>query len=87
MDKVEILGEGGTDPCCIFEYFEANKIKPKLVVIFTDGYIGFDEDEDTDYGINLYKKYKGTIWIIPSNGNNKFKAPFGKTAIFDVKSR
>lgn len=75
-------GGGGTDPNCIFEYFETNrdykigkKGKPSIVLIFTDGYFGELHDK--------YKKYKNTIWII-NDGVSEFNPPFGKVAPFKV---
>lgn len=69
-----IYGRGGTDPSCLFKYFDSKecKKKPAVVVILTDGYISFRKE-------NLWeKKYgKKTVWLIAKNGFNKFEAPFG----------
>lgn len=73
IDTTKAFGGGGTNPNCIFEYFETERdyrigkrTKPSLIVIFTDGFFG---------GVDLkYKKYD-TIWVIKNNPN--FKAPFG----------
>lgn len=78
LDK-KPMGGGGTDANCIFSYFEeerdykiGKKQKPKIIIIFTDGYIGTVSSK--------YNKYKDTIWII--NGNPSFEAPFGVKAPF-----
>ena len=79
FSKIDVMGGGGTDPSCLFEYFNSKscKVKPKLTIIFTDGYI---------YNNNLEKygrKYKDTVWIIVPSGNKAFKAPFGKAVKFN----
>lgn len=74
----EAVGRGGTDPACLFEYFESHKckIKPALIIVFTDGYI------DSRY--EKYKnklKFKDTIWIMTSDHDKGFKPAFGKLGI------
>lgn len=71
-------GGGGTDPNCIYEYFEKMKkkpsrgyVQPSVVVVFTDGYFG---------EINPKFKRYDTIWIISKNGDRNFKPPFGIVA-------
>jgi predicted metal-dependent peptidase len=75
--RVEAKGRGGTDPTCVFKYFESKKckIKPIVTLIFTDGY--FYYDIDTKYK----KKYNDTIWVMTRNYNKDFKPSFGKLAI------
>ena len=77
------MGGGGTDPNCIFDYFETNreykigkKKKPEIILVFTDGYFGQLD--------SAYKKYKNTIWIV-NNGVQDFKPPFGKVAPFKIE--
>lgn len=76
FSKIKPKGFGGTDVNCVFEYFETKecKIKPNVIVIFTDG----------QFYTQVNKKWKYTknvIWVI--NGNEKaFKPPFGKVAKF-----
>ena len=74
IDNLQISGGGGTQPKCIFEYFDSNKckVKPVVTVIFTDGFIG-KIDNDT-----WKKKYKDTIWVVTNNGYELFEPPFGK---------
>lgn len=75
--KVIPKGGGGTDINCVFEYFESKecKVKPKVVLVFTDGYFG---ELDPRY----VNKYKSNIWIVPEVDRVRFKAPNGKVAIY-----
>ena len=75
--KVMPKGGGGTDINCIFEYFDSKKckVKPKVVLVFTDGYFG---TMDPRY-IN---KYKNNIWVVPERDRVNFKPPNGKVAIY-----
>lgn len=69
-----VYGRGGTDPSCLFEYFDSKKCKnkPAVIIILTDGYINFKEQT------GWKKRYgKKTIWVINKCGNNRFNAPFG----------
>ena len=78
MLKVQVQGGGGTDINCIFKYFESKdcKEKPKVVIVFTDGYFG---ELDEAY----VKKYnRNTIWVIPEQDRISFNPPNGKVAIF-----
>ena len=86
-DKVSFQnakGGGGTDPSCLFEYFDSKgcKVKPKVTIVFTDGYINFRYANSK--ASNL-KKYRDTIWVITPDGNKDFKPPFGKVAKFISK--
>ena len=70
----QLYGGGGTNPACLFKYFDSKqcKKKPALIIILTDGYIDFTSNEQ------WVRKYgKKTIWIINKCGNNHFKPPFG----------
>jgi len=77
INGLDVYGRGGTDPSCIFEYFDSKecKIKPIVTVIFTDGYIHRPDNE------KWKKKYKDTIWVVTNSGDEKFKPPFGKVTI------
>ena len=74
--KFKVTGRGGTDPSCLFEYFDSNKckVKPFVTLIFTDGYI-FSELKNS-----WSKKYKNTIWIMTKDYNKDFNPEFGKIA-------
>lgn len=78
LKKVEAAGGGGTDPTCLFRYFDSKecKVKPIVTVVFTDGYICGD--------LNIPKwrrRYKNTIWVMTRDYNKGFKPPFGQLAI------
>jgi len=70
-----MAGGGGTDPNSCFEWLKRNKMKPKLLVMFTDGEIGSNWGDP---------KYCPTLWII-HNSNKKIKAPFGHTVHYEPK--
>lgn len=53
---------GGTDIKCVYDYIEANKIKPNVLFIMTDGYFG---DVDTP----ILKKLKSRTILLLSNNN------------------
>lgn len=81
VKKVSILGGGGTNPSCIFEYLDNKRARVITTIVLTDGYFGFDENSIK--GTKWAKKYKNTIWIICRNGFKGFKAPFGKVTEYD----
>lgn len=70
-----MAGGGGTDPNSCFEWLKKNKLKPKLLVMFTDGEIGSNWGDP---------KYCPTLWII-HNADKKIKAPFGHTVHYEPK--
>ena len=78
MKRVEACGRGGTNPDCLFEYFDSKKckIKPVVTLIFTDGYIGGDQNRP-----KWKKKYKDTIWVMTKDYDINFKPAFGQLAI------
>jgi predicted metal-dependent peptidase len=85
LKHYQAMGRGGTNPNCIFEEFSkreytiGKKVKPSLIIIFTDGYWS---------GPDI--KYKGkfgrdTIWVLCSQNSvpfEQFEPPFGKVALF-----
>ena len=74
--RVSIRGGGGTDPSCVYEYFDKQRIKPVVTLMLTDGYFGVDQLKEHMWP----SKYKDTIWIICKKGVKKgeFNPPFGK---------
>lgn len=67
----KVIGGGGTDFTCMFNYMKANDIEPKRLVVFTDGYpCGSWGDEN----------YADTLWII--HGNTKVVPPYGTWAYY-----
>ena len=63
----EIMGGGGTDFDCVFEYFKANEIEPKRHIMFTDGYPA------GSWGDPLFCD---TVFII--HGSTSITPPFGQ---------
>lgn len=79
------MGRGGTDPNCIFkefskkEYTYGLKVKPSLIIIFTDGHFG---PVSTKY---KSKFGRDTVWVLCSENSvpfNKFNPTFGRVATF-----
>lgn len=77
VKSANIIHGGGTDPTCVFEYFDSKEclIKPIVIVIFTDGYINFSDNP------KWHKKYKNTIWVMTRDYNKAFKPSFGKITV------
>lgn len=80
--KHEAKGGGGTDVNCIFEYFNSKecKDKPKLILIFTDGYFG----KVDMHLVNRLHCKKNIIWVINDDNLVDFKRhiDFGKVAVY-----
>ena len=66
IESYELVGGGGTDFECVFNYLKANDIEPKKLVMFTDGY---------PFGSWGDGNYCDTLWII--HGNKAPDPPFG----------
>ena len=72
----EIMGGGGTDFDCVFNYFKENEIEPKRHIMFTDGYpCGSWGDE----------QYCDTVFIM--HGTTSIVPPFGQFAYYEEESR
>jgi predicted metal-dependent peptidase len=72
VDGYEIMGGGGTDFDCFFDYLKKESIVPQRLIVFTDGYpCGSWGDPD----------YCDTTWII--HGDPNPNPPFGQYAIYD----
>ena len=68
----EIMGGGGTDFDCVFQYFKENEIEPKRHIMFTDGYpCGSWGDE----------QYCDTVFIM--HGTKTIVPPFGQYAYYE----
>ena len=70
----EIMGGGGTEFMCNWEYMKEHDIQPKKFIMFTDGY-AWDSWGDEDYC--------DTVFIIHSHHDKNLQAPFGQTAHYD----
>lgn len=75
-----ITGGGGTDPTCLFEYFDSAecKVKPYAIFILTDGYIGFHGNKQ-----KYSQLYKNVLWVISHDGDKYFHPPFGLAQHWD----
>lgn len=70
----EIMGGGGTDFMCNWEYMKRHDIQPKKFIMFTDGY-PWDSWGD--------ENYCDTLFII--HGNDTIVPPFGVHAYYEFK--
>ena len=73
LRNVKFNGRGGTEIGPVLKWAATNK--PQLLLIFTDGYFDFNDDDP------IIKSK--VIWLI--HNNNKFNAPFGKTIHYTIK--
>ena len=72
ITEYEVMGGGGTDFDCVFNYFKANEIEPKRHIMFTDGYpCGSWGDE----------QYCDTVFIM--HGTTTIVPPFGQFAYYE----
>jgi predicted metal-dependent peptidase len=72
----EIMGGGGTDFDCVFQYFKDNEIEPKRHIMFTDGYPGGSWGDE---------QYCDTVFIM--HGTTSIVPPFGQFAYYEEESR
>ena len=72
----EIMGGGGTDFDCVFEYFKANEIEPKRHIMFTDGYPNGSWGDE---------QYCDTVFIM--HGTTSIIPPFGQYAYYEEESK
>jgi predicted metal-dependent peptidase len=72
INEYEVMGGGGTEFDCNWDYMKEHDINPKKFIMFTDGYPwGSWGDED----------YCDTIFVI--HGNDTVVPPFGTYAYYD----
>jgi predicted metal-dependent peptidase len=74
LTEYELMGGGGTEFMCNWDYMKDNEIQPKKFLMFTDGY-AWDSWGDEDYC--------DTVFIIHSNRDKNLEAPFGHTAHYE----
>jgi predicted metal-dependent peptidase len=72
----EIMGGGGTDFDCVFNYFKANEIEPKRHIMFTDGYPSGSWGDE---------QYCDTVFIM--HGTTSIVPPFGQYAYYEEESK
>ena len=70
----ELVGGGGTDFDCCFNFMKDNNIHPKMFVMFTDGY-PWNSWGDEDYCDTLFIVHGGGRGDVP-------QAPFGTTVAY-----
>ena len=76
LEEYEIMGGGGTDFDCIFNYLKDEGRVPNRLIVFTDGY---------PFGSWGDSNYCDTTWII--HGDPDPNPPFGTYAIYDDHKR
>ena len=75
LEEYEIMGGGGTEFDCNWEYMKQHDITPKKFIMFTDGYPwGSWGDED----------YCDTVFVIHSNRDKNLEGPFGMSVHYDA---
>ena len=73
IHEYELMGGGGTDFVCNWDFMKRNEIEPMRFVMFTDGYpCGSWGDAN----------YCDTLFVI--HGNDSIEAPFGQTAYYEA---
>jgi predicted metal-dependent peptidase len=75
IDEYEVMGRGGNDFNCNWEYMKENNIVPSRFIHFTDGYdcgLGFGDPDWCE-----------TIYVIHSDPSRKIESPFGTTCWYD----
>jgi predicted metal-dependent peptidase len=72
----EIMGGGGTDFMCNWEYMKEHDINPKKFIMFTDGYPWDSWGDDS---------YCDTLFII--HGNDTIVPPFGAHAYYEFDKK
>lgn len=70
----ELMGGGGTEFMCNWDYMKENDYVPKKLIMFTDGYPWGSWGEDD---------YCDTVFIIHGHRDKDLKAPFGVTAHYE----
>jgi len=74
ITEYEVVGGGGTDVMCNWNYMKENNIQPKRFIMFTDGY-AWDSWGDPDWC--------ETVFLIHSHHDKNLEAPFGMTAHYN----
>jgi predicted metal-dependent peptidase len=72
LASYEVVGGGGTDFMCVWDYLKEHNIEPKKLLLFTDLYPCGSWGDET---------YCDTLFV--GHGNKEIVAPFGTTIYFD----
>jgi predicted metal-dependent peptidase len=70
--KLEFYSGGGTDMEAGFEYIDERGISPNVFICLTDGYTGFNTDNEPAYPV---------VWCISSD----VTAPYGEVIHFEME--
>ena len=74
LEDYQIMGGGGTEFDCNWDYMKENDIQPKKFIMFTDGYPWQSWGDES---------YCDTIFVIHSHHDKNLEAPFGLTTHYD----
>jgi predicted metal-dependent peptidase len=75
FSEYKVVGGGGTEFMCNWDYMKEHDINPKKFIMFTDGY---------PYGSWGDENYCDTVFII--HGNDKIVPPWGTYAYYEFKN-
>jgi predicted metal-dependent peptidase len=76
IDEYEVMGRGGNDFNCNWNYMKENDIVPEVFIHFTDGYdcgLGFGDPN-----------YCDTVYVIHSDPSHHIVSPFGLTCWYEA---
>ena len=74
LTSYKLMGGGGTEFMCNWEYMKENDIQPKKFIMFTDGY---------PWGQWGEEDYCETVFVIHGHHDKNFEAPFGVTTHYE----
>ena len=74
LTDYKLMGGGGTEFMCNWEYMKENDIQPKKFIMFTDGY---------PWGQWGEEDYCDTVFVIHGYHDKNFEAPFGVTTHYE----
>jgi predicted metal-dependent peptidase len=69
----KLMGGGGTDFGCFWDFWKKEFIEPKMALVFTDGF---------PYGSWGPENYCDTMWVITEGVKTRVRPPFGRWAYY-----
>lgn len=75
IDTYDLVGGGGTEFMCNWDFMQEHYIQPDQLVMFTDGL-----NNSPVWGI---EEYCDTVFLIHSDPSRRIKSPFGTTVYYD----
>lgn len=75
LNEIKPMGGGGTSFYAAFEYMQEHNIKPKCVIMLTDGYADFPPEDIVDCPV---------IWLITTKN---IEAPWGRSIYLPLEDR